>query len=289
MEKLISEYIITQKHYDGAKDSLLNDSAHSIFNPSKIRWFSSFEMSQFLRFMIALNWTKKHFESLDKEELKTFGKNKKHRYIADFGCSYSQFYNYWRSNCNYFGWPRLIYMGVEADYKRIMKGKSSFTPKKNDKILYYLADLTKTITLLHKADIIVCMETLEHIPKEKAPSLMANIRRNLKPSGIAILSSPNPRKDLGEEFAWGDNSRGGHVHEWSYDEAFKFFKKENFIVKEECGMLPRKSYAKHIIPLTKKVYARYFPTSLLNNIFCVTSNIDFCKQWMVTLKKKDHK
>jgi SAM-dependent methyltransferase len=59
------------------------------------------------------------------------------------------------------------------------------------------------------ADVVVCFEMLEHMPKPKGLELLRWLREAVKPSGIILLSTPS--------YAGGDLPKN-HVHEWTYDE-----------------------------------------------------------------------
>jgi len=275
-----------QDSFTGAKDSMAHEtgdvSSSEIYNPRKVRWFNSFEFAQQIRYMVALNWMREHFVKLSK-------KNKKRRQVLDLGCSYSFLYNFWRSNGNYFGWPKIHYHGVDANIKRIQKGRETFVPKRNDILTYYLADVTKPIALIKelKVDIIVCMETIEHLPKKKVPVLMKNIRKNLKKDGIIIMSSPNPKKEEGENFVWKDSQKG-HIYEWGFDEIYDLYKEEGLKVIDYCGILPVRNYRNKTVHKDIGGHlSDYLPFTVVNNILCLLDHpLECSKQWMFLLRKE---
>lgn len=255
-------------------DSKLNDSPKNIFDANKIRWYNTFEVSQYFRFMIALNWMREIF-------LKDTSKRR--RTVADFGCSYSQLYNFWRNNCNFYFWPHLNYYGVEADKERMNFGKERIVKKRNDRLEYFFQDLSKKFILPKKCDVIVCMEVLEHLVPEKASILLENIYNNLKKSGYTIMSSPNPDKENGENFVWEEP----HNYEYSFKEAKKLVKENGFKVIRKCGILPRRTFYKQ--SKNSELYQKlkkYYSPSVVANILCPISEIKYCKQWMMLLKKR---
>ncbi len=278
--------LFTHKAYNlnlSSKESYLNDlTGKDAFNPRKMRWFNSFEVSQFFRFMIALNWTKEHFSFLEKKEDK-----KRRKYIADFGCSFGQFYEYWYNNCNYFGWPQIAYYGFDADPK-IKQVALTLRHKKSDILKFFLCDLSNPINFEKmKVDVVVCLETLEHIPRRKAFTLMDNINRISKKDGIVIMSSPNPRKDLGEKWTWEDESRHSHAYEWQYEKAKILFKRKNLEIVKKCGILPRRDYRhRTYYPRVRDALLKNFPSTIVHNLLCSIDRIEHCKQWIVLLKRR---
>jgi len=276
-----AEDLYVQEEFTGAEDSKAGKTGDvpspAMYDPRKVRWFSGFEFAQQVRYMVVLNWIKKYFDELSK-------RNRKGRLVLDLGCSYSFLYNFWRSNGNYFNWPRVHYHGVDANLKRIQKGRESFVKKKRDLLTYYLADITKPLVFKDKMDVIVCMETLEHIHKEKAFELISNIKRNLKKTGIVIMSSPNPLKEKGEKFVWKDSEKG-HIYEWSFDEAGSFFGDLGLRMDEVCGILPRREFKRETkFDAVRDSLANYLPLTIVNSFLCVGDNVNLSKQWMMMLK-----
>jgi len=276
--------IYIHKYYDENlinESSLLVDGTIDLHNPRKMRWFSPWDISQMLRFMIALNWTKNYFLSLKEKRIMT---------IIDFGCSWSQFYAYWRYNCNYFGWPKISYHGVDGNKKRLIGGRKNIIPKRNDRFNHYLANLTKPIKMPYKGDVIVCLETIEHIEREKVPFLFDNIKRNLKNNGIVILSSPNLKRKEGEEWVWKNESCGSHKYEWSFEEIIPLVESNGFKVAKRCGITPRREYkSRSSYSDIIKNMASLFPTSIINSMFVTVEDMNLSKMWMMLLQKRSEK
>jgi 2-polyprenyl-3-methyl-5-hydroxy-6-metoxy-1,4-benzoquinol methylase len=246
-------------------ESKLNDNT---FNLIKMRWFNTFEVAQFFRFIIALNWLREYFSK----------SKANYRVLVDFGCSRGQLYTFWRNNGNYFGWPRLHYYGVDADHRRL---EPQLPHKANDEYHAVIADLGYPLKMPEKADAIVAMEVLEHIPMNKASTFMKNIYNNLKSDGIAILSSPNPDKNKGEQWAWKD-SESSHHYEWEFEE-FREFAQEDFIFREFVGILPRK-------PIKDSLYRELkssLPFSFIGNMAGLTYHVSHCRQWMALMLKTE--
>ena len=169
-----------------------------------------------------------------------------------------------------------------------MFGKTTITPKRNDRFKHYLADLTVPFKLKKRMDVIVCLETIEHVPKKKVIEVLKNIKRNLKRDGVAILSSPNPRKDKGEEWAWGESSHGDHSYEWSFGEITKLLQ-DNVGLKiiDCCGCLPRREFKNRTSwKSPRDALASRLPPSLVNSILCTIDNMDLCIQWMTIVRKR---
>jgi SAM-dependent methyltransferase len=207
-------------------------------------------------------------------------------YIGDFGCSHSQLYRYWKNNCNFFGRPHIDYCGYDASEKRINDGRKTLTPRKGDALNYFLVDLSSKFTAQYYHDIIVCMETIEHLPKEKVSILLKNIYRALPSHGYAILSSPNPLKEKGELWAWGDSPKRDHVYEWSFDEIQKPLARAGLKIIAKCGIGPRDIFRTNILHTKqRKRLQKYLPYSIVGNVLCLR-DINQCRQWMVLLQKE---
>ena len=165
-------------------------------------------------------------------------------------------------------------------------GKQLITPKKNDRLRYFIQDLSEPFTLPKKCDVIVSMEVLEHILPSKTNIFLENIYGNLKNKGYVIISSPNPDKKNGEQFVWEEP----HCYEWSFSEAKSLLKKSGFKIIKKCGILPRRNFYSH--SKNKELYKQlkeFYPSTIVANILCPIGKINLCKQWMMLLRKRRNK
>jgi len=247
-----------------------------MYNPRKVRWYNSFEMAQQIRFMICLEWIRQHFQDLARKE-------KKKRLIIDLGCSRSFVYQFWRHNCNYFGWPQIHYWGVDANYKRIEEGRNMFVKKKNDRVVYFLADLACPLRFPAKADVVVCMEVIEHLPPRKVLYLLNNVKNALNSTGIAIISSPNPESK--GEWVW-ENSEESHHYEYTWKEARKIFENNGLVILDRTGVLPYRNYRSTTTNPYRNQIANYLPAPLVNNVL-LTGEVNMYKKkmWICKVKK----
>lgn len=92
------------------------------------------------------------------------------------------------------------------------------------------ADLTENLNLNKRFDVIVCMETLEHIIPSKLEKCLINIRNLLNKNGMFIMTTPlNNRLWKLIWWCW-ERSFGGmwkHDHKihWNKDDWIKFLEK----------------------------------------------------------------
>lgn len=266
-------------HKLGVGDDLHGDvTGKMTYDPSKSRLFNSFEVAQVTRFQIAVNWMRMHFQDLQKTERK-----KRSKIVIDLGCSRSYLYGTWKNRGNYFGWPLLEYMGIDSNLKRIEDGRDMFPPKKNDRVVYGLADLGSEISL-PKSDIIVCMELLEHLPREKAIYLIYTIRKSLKSSGIAIISSPNPSPG---EWVWGEESKVSHQYEYPWEEACFLFEKSGFKILDRVQVLPDRNYRRDTsFPKLRNRLSKILPPPIINSVLLLAEkNMTLGKQWICKISK----
>lgn len=249
------------------------------YSPNKVRFYNSFEEAQQTRFIVCLHWIKEHFSDLLETE-----KVKRKKLIIDLGCSRSFVYRRWKNNMNFFNWPQIHYWGVDSNLKRINDGRNSIEKKKNDSLIYFLGDLSEKMVFPAKADVIVCMEVLEHLPVSKARNILNNIYKALKSSGIAIISSPNP-KNKGE-FVWKDSQKS-HFYEYTFEEAEKLFEDNGFSVIDKTGVLPDREYYKQTsFPELREKLIRYLPPPIVNNFLLLAEeDIRMKRQWICKLKK----
>jgi len=103
--------------------------------------------------------------------------------------------------------------GVDIDEDTVRYAKEHYGAKNID---YKTGDGINIPIEKNSVDVVVTFETIEHIPDYK--KFIAEVKRVLKPDGLAIVSTPN---DL--EFAEGNHF---HVHEFQYDELVYLLKKD---------------------------------------------------------------
>src|SRR5262249_35235399 len=79
--------------------------------------------------------------------------------------------------------------GIDADAATIAQTHTTYTPP-NLRLIHGLA---QEVPLAHTAsfDAIVSFETIEHLDEEDQQRFLTEIRRVLRPDGIAIFSTPN--------------------------------------------------------------------------------------------------
>jgi len=109
-------------------------------------------------------------KTIEKLVLKYYNSKKQ---IVDLGCG----------NCNWNENLKLSVIGIDKDKETI-----NYSIKQSRIKTGIITDLTNTTLAQNSIDIIVCTETLEHMPDYKATLL--EIKRILKPNGYLILSVP---------------------------------------------------------------------------------------------------
>ncbi len=281
--------IWVQQKYNLDHSSLEGDTPLCLRKTNMTRLFNSLDFSSLIRFWISTNWMKEQF-------VRT--KNK-HPRVLDLGCANLQAYHIWHNNGNYFGWPSIKYYGVDVNYKRLMVGKNLFKFKKSDQVTLIQANLEHPIIFKDeseipktiKFDFVVCMEFLEHIPKESFATIMNTLNKfQLKKDGRAILSSPNPNKEKGQEVVWKKMSPISHVFERSYPEAEKLILDSGLEIEDKAATLARGNYRSIAKPECKDVRKRmmkFLPTSIVNNLVCLADDVMSGGQWIIKVKRKN--
>jgi len=251
------------------------------YDPNFCRWNNSFEMAQHVRFATVMTWIRSRLSYIGELE----GKKRK-KVLIDLGCSRSFIYRRWKGNMNFWGWPLLHYWGVDSSLKRINEGRKEFVKKKNDSLVYFVGDLNKFMKFPGKADIIICLETLEHIPEENVRNLFNTFRFNLRENGLVIMSSPNPKEEDG--WVWGEESKGSHHKEYTWEEAKILFSKNRFEVVDHTGVLPYRNYHhKSSFGKLRSELVKHFPSAWINNILLLAEpDMKMKQQWLCSLRKK---
>jgi len=78
--------------------------------------------------------------------------------------------------------------GIDIDAARIGYAREKYL---SDNIHYAVSEVTDTQFESDRFDVVVSIETFEHLRPELADSFLMEVRRILKPDGIFILSTPN--------------------------------------------------------------------------------------------------
>lgn len=270
--------------------SLEGDTPLCLRDPNKMRIFDPLDWSSLLRFWISTNWMRKQFETMAKAGIKRRPR------VLDLGCANLQAYHIWHNQGNYFGWPQIDYYGVDVNYKRLMVGKKVHPLKKSDRVtliqsnleypLHFVGDDAKKM----RFDYAVCMEFLEHIPKESFAMIMKTlVTHQLTKTGTAILSSPNPLKSNGEEVVWKKMSPISHIYERSYYEAKELVEAAGLEILVNGSVLARSNY-RSIAGVNQKeirgVLSEFLPSSLVNSLICLSDSVDSGKQWIMKVCRK---
>lgn len=249
------------------------------YSPISVRWNNTFEEAQQMRFMVCLHWIKSRLSYL----LNVEGKKRK-KLIIDLGCSRSIVYQRWRNNMSHFNCPQIYYWGFDSHLERIQQGRTLFKKKKNDSVVYFLGDILKEVRFPARADVIVAMEILEHLPPDKAGNLFKNIRRNLKKTGVAIVSSPNPAEK--DSFVWADSEKGHHK-EYPWFQAKEMMVNHGFEIIDRVGVLPVRNYFRRTsFPEIRKELVKHLPSSFVNPILLLAEdNMSLNKEWISLIRR----
>lgn len=196
-----------------------DDSAMTIFNGGlgKLSMTSTWVLSNLIRFSSVAGTILSH------------GKNPTR--ILDLGCSSGTFLTFWYRNYQAPGKLALDYTGIEVVAKSYNDAR-----ERHPKHKFINADLVKTRVSDHikeKLDIVLALEVLEHVGQEAVDRVLEDAHELLDDDGLIIVSSPNPKKHLGQQFMWIDN----HVYEFSLDEMEELLTRHGFEVTEVFGWL----------------------------------------------------
>ena len=238
----------------------------------KFRLFNTYEFAQVMRHWIALNWMKEH------------SKDRSRMVVLDIGCSQSQMYHMWHNQGNFMKWPVLRYIGIDGNYKTMAFGRKIYDKKGSDRWDHIWWNAIDQIVFDEKVDIIICMETLEHMSESEAQWLFRNMRRNIKDDGILIISSPNP---VGDEISVYDSKE--HRKEYKFKEAKKLIRRNGFEIGLGFGLAPRREGHRFIRKITAyKTHKLHclLPASVISNLFMPVVSIRFAKQWMMLCGRK---
>jgi ubiquinone/menaquinone biosynthesis C-methylase UbiE len=101
-------------------------------------------------------------------------------------------------------------IGVDLSYPKVVRGAALSSSAKH--LAFALADAEHVPYAASSFDIVLCVETLEHVPDYR--SALAELLRVLKPTGTLVVSVPTERDELGggykAQLTWSEKS--GHLH-----------------------------------------------------------------------------
>jgi len=100
-------------------------------------------------------------------------------------------------------------VGVDLDDKSLRYAVSAY---QIPGVSFQKMDVTATAFRPSCFDVVVCFETLEHLPAAKTGQFMREIVRVLKPDGVFVISTPN------RPVYSAISKTAGHINEMSFDE-----------------------------------------------------------------------
>lgn len=168
--------------------------------------------------------------------------------VLDVGCGEKTFFDFWWKNFDSPGRPRLDYVGLEyrqevVDYANSKQLKKN-SVNKAEVVQYDLNEQSLLNVGRHqKYDVILLQEILEHVPQETSLKLIKEARELVTDRGFVVISSPNPKKDQGQEFVWPEN----HVQEFSMNEMKKMITDSGLNIRRSNGWLGKARYFKRHI------------------------------------------
>lgn len=164
--------------------------------------------------------------------------------ILDVGCGNKTFYQFWSKSFDSLLRPRVDYLGLEYDQEVVDEANVTSGRESVSKYEVVQCDLNTTsfhdIKKHDKYDVILLQEILEHIPKETALKLIKEASELVSDRGFIVISSPNPKKDEGQEFVWPEN----HIQEFTLDEMHDMITSNGLSVRRVNGWLGKARYFK---------------------------------------------
>lgn len=252
-----------------------DDSAASVFsNLGKVCYMSSWQQSNILRYITVSMALLNNRNSEDP----------KNQTVVDVGCSEGSFLQFWYNNMQVPGKQKLHYTGIEVVEESISKAKKQFNGR--DNIKFVQADMMKTrLKDIHPqaADVVLLLEVIEHVGLDSARDLLNDAFSTLRPGGIICISSPNPQKQLGQQFVWIDN----HLYEFSLPEMKQEIADAGFEICDVTGWyadLP--TLKREFSEEQEKMYAQFkllgpqMATSLMAHLMP-----EFAKHYTIIAKK----
>jgi len=165
--------------------------------------------------------------------------------VLDVGCGEKTFYTFWFNSFASPARPRLDYVGLEYRQNVVDKANEGREEKKSVnkyEVLQYDLNTQSlhNIRRHEKYDVILLQEILEHVPAETSLKLIKEAAELVTDRGFIIISSPNPKKDEGQEFVWPEN----HIQEFSFQEMSDLIAESGLNIRRTNGWLGKARYFK---------------------------------------------
>lgn len=217
----------SRAHVDGAED------LYQLIANSGIDFNSPRIWGNILRYMVVCQ----NIESI------AWHTGKKVIRILDVGCSDATLFGFIKHNFKFQEAKKIEYVGVDVRASALQNAKDKY----GNEIELVQMDLNDS-TLCERFneqefDVISAQQVLEHIGEEDAIQMIKSCHKLLSQFGRLILSAPNPRKHLGEQFistkTTGEFSQHMHVYEFTFHEIAKILDEQGFAIHSHLGALTR--------------------------------------------------
>lgn len=183
----------------------------------------------------------------------------------ELGCGYGEIPKFVHSSMN-----RVNYYGFDLDIKKLnLAAKRRIG---NFNLILIQCDLSRGELLIPKesVDVIVSIEFVEHIERDRLIDLMVEANRVLKNGGHILITTPNAINSKWQTF---------HIYEWEYNEFVVMMNKIGFSLAESFGFLPVKSDKNKFSSFRKA-----FPSSIVS-IFSGHDSPNSCKNFSAIFRK----
>lgn len=211
---------------DGSYEHAQVDDNEGFFLPNnnKLNFASTIEGSAMFRYAYAATFLIQNY--LQFKEVR----------MLDIGCSKATFLHFWRDHFNPGKKPRLNYVGVDIRDEAIEHSKDHFPNHTFFKRDIVSEDIPKPGDNLY--DVAFVMEVIEHIPVDAGKVLLQKTYDALKDDGMIVLSSPNPKKHIGQMLT----NDSDHVFEYSFEEISTLLAESSFEITDVSGWFGRAAY-----------------------------------------------
>lgn len=213
----------------------MDDNEKLFLEPLKFNPASTSDMSNLFRFTFMANAISEKF----------IGKKPK---VLDIGCSKGNFYSFWKS-FQPAKKPTLDYTGLD-----VRKECIDYCSEKYPKMTWLNEDIMYDFPIEQndqKYDVIIFTEVIEHIPKADALNMMGIIYDLLEPDGLLLLSSPSPKKEIGQMLT----NPEAHAFEYSETEIRQIIHDFGFKVLDYTGFFGRGAYiSMNLTPSEKEIW-----------------------------------